>query len=99
MLLRRASAVAQSFDSNPRAVVVPTGTAFLQLKLEKHHCKAYLCPNHLDSMPSHYTTAKRKGPDPKTWSFSVTPIPFTPAEADPVISQRRDIKRLPILKH
>jgi len=26
-------------------------------------------------MPSpHYTTAKRKGPDPKTWPFSVTPM-------------------------
>ena len=32
-------------------------------------------------MPSpHYTTAKKQGPDPKTWPFSVTPIPFTPAE-------------------
>lgn len=32
-------------------------------------------------MPSpHYTTAKRKGPDPETWPFSVALIPFTPAE-------------------
>jgi hypothetical protein len=32
-------------------------------------------------MPSpHYTTAKREGPDPKTWPFSAALIPFTPAE-------------------